>query len=221
MSVEQSRSGPDPDASRPFPETPSTAAPARASVGDRLLALAEVTLCSGYPTPAGTHRALHPRRVRPSERRRRAVAVACRRAFARRRCAGPASGVAAAAGPRRAPGHGLRRHAGVQERGAAGRRAGPCGAPHRGRHVRHRDARRPLAAQRAGEPARNDDAVTRRRRLVRGGRRGVRRAPRGSATRLHPPALRASISAAASPGSSSPASCSVSDTCSRAGTPWS
>ena len=53
MSVEQSRSGPDPDASRPFPETPSTAAPARASVGDRLLALAEVTLCSGYPTQLG------------------------------------------------------------------------------------------------------------------------------------------------------------------------
>ncbi len=50
MSVEQSRSGRDPDVSRPCPETPSTT---RTSIGDRLVALAEVTLCSGYPTQLG------------------------------------------------------------------------------------------------------------------------------------------------------------------------
>ena len=53
MPVEQSRSGLDPDVCRPVSETPRTAAPTRTPVGDRLVAIAEVTLCSGFPTQLG------------------------------------------------------------------------------------------------------------------------------------------------------------------------
>ena len=52
MSVEQSRFGLDPIMSTPVFEEPGTVAPGT-PLGDRLLAIAEVTLCSGFPTQLG------------------------------------------------------------------------------------------------------------------------------------------------------------------------
>ena len=53
MSVEQSRSGLEPDARMLVVEEPGTTAPAPTSLGDRLVAIGEVTLCSGFPTQLG------------------------------------------------------------------------------------------------------------------------------------------------------------------------
>ncbi|MCH7747049.1 MAG: CPBP family intramembrane metalloprotease [Acidobacteria bacterium] len=53
MSVEPSRAGLEPDVSGPVLEAPGTAAPVRTPLRDRLVAIAEVTLCSGFPTQLG------------------------------------------------------------------------------------------------------------------------------------------------------------------------
>ncbi len=53
MSVEPSQSGLEPDVSAPVFEEPGTAAPPRTSLSDRLVAMVEVTLCSGFPTQLG------------------------------------------------------------------------------------------------------------------------------------------------------------------------
>ena len=53
MSVEQSRSDLEPDARIPVVEEPGTAAPAPTPLRDRLVAIVEVTLCSGFPTQLG------------------------------------------------------------------------------------------------------------------------------------------------------------------------
>ena len=53
MSVEPSRSGLEPDPRVPVVEEPGTAAAAPTPLGDRLVAIAEVTLCSGFPTQLG------------------------------------------------------------------------------------------------------------------------------------------------------------------------
>jgi membrane protease YdiL (CAAX protease family) len=53
MSAESSRPGLEPDASVPVVEKPVTAAPTLTPLGDRLVAAAEVTLCSGFPTQLG------------------------------------------------------------------------------------------------------------------------------------------------------------------------
>ena len=53
MYLEQSRPGVAPDARLPVVEKPVTAAPPPTLLGDRLVAMAEVTLCSGFPTQLG------------------------------------------------------------------------------------------------------------------------------------------------------------------------
>ncbi len=53
MSVEQSRSDLEPDARMPVVEEPGTALPAPTPLRDRLVAIVEVTLCSGFPTQLG------------------------------------------------------------------------------------------------------------------------------------------------------------------------
>ena len=53
MSVEPLRSGFDPDVIAPVLETPGAAVPTRTPLGDRLAALGEVALCSGFPTQLG------------------------------------------------------------------------------------------------------------------------------------------------------------------------
>ena len=53
MSVRLSRSGVDLDVTAPIFEAPGAAPPARTPLGDRIVAIAEVTLCSGFPTQLG------------------------------------------------------------------------------------------------------------------------------------------------------------------------
>ncbi len=53
MSVEPSPSGLEPDISAGVFEAPGSAAPAGPQLGDRIVALGEVTLCSGFPTQIG------------------------------------------------------------------------------------------------------------------------------------------------------------------------
>ena len=53
MPVEPSRSRVDPDVSAPVLEIPEAAVPTPPALSDRLVALGEVTLCSGFPTQLG------------------------------------------------------------------------------------------------------------------------------------------------------------------------
>ena len=53
MPVEPSRSGVAPDVSAPVLGTPGAALPERTPLGNRLVALGEVALCSGFPTQLG------------------------------------------------------------------------------------------------------------------------------------------------------------------------